>query len=144
MTPCRAGMMCVRHPHGPAPSLDLQAAGDPRLEGTRFHHRPQTAGQLDSDDVGQVSGPEEHPLDRRTQVTHTPTRQERVIEHTWQRIAFETHSMPPSARSVVPRIECAPVFGTSLRDVPGAVFVRSGLLAIVVREGCPRAKINPL
>jgi len=41
-------------------SLDLQTAGDPRLEGTRFHHCPETAGQLDSDDVGQVSGPEEH------------------------------------------------------------------------------------
>jgi hypothetical protein len=41
--------------------------------------------QLDSDDVGQVSGPKEHPLERRTQVTQTPVREERVIEHTRQR-----------------------------------------------------------
>jgi hypothetical protein len=35
------------------------------------------------------------------------------------------------------------MFGTNVRDVPGAVFVRSGLLAIVVREG-PSREINPL
>lgn len=33
-------------------SLDLQAAGDPRLGGTRFHHCPETARQFDSDDLG--------------------------------------------------------------------------------------------
>lgn len=54
--------------------LDLQTARDPRLEGTRFHHCPQTARQLDSDNVGKESGAEEHPLDRRTQVTQTPVR----------------------------------------------------------------------
>jgi hypothetical protein len=74
--------------HASQRSLDLQTAGDPRLEGTRLHHRPQTVRQLDPDDVGKVSGAEEHPLDRRTQVTQTPVREERIIEHTRQRIAF--------------------------------------------------------
>jgi hypothetical protein len=69
-------------------SLDLQTAGYPRLEGTRLHHCPQTARQLDPDDLGQESRPEEHPLEPPTQVTQTPVREERVIEHTWQRIAF--------------------------------------------------------
>ena len=69
-------------------SLDLQTVGDPRLEGTRFHHRPQTARQLDPDDLGKESGAEEHPPERCAQVTQAPVRQKRVIEHTWQRIAF--------------------------------------------------------
>jgi len=60
--------------HASQRSLDLQTADDPSLEGTRFHHCPVTARQLDSDDVGKVSGAEEHPLDRRTQVTQTPVR----------------------------------------------------------------------
>jgi hypothetical protein len=34
-------------------------------------------------------------------------------------------------------------FGTSLRDDPGTAFVRSGLFAVVVPGGAPRAKINP-
>ena len=74
--------------HASQRSLDLQTAGEPRLEGTRLHHCPETARQLDPDDLGKESGAEDHPLDRRTQVTQTPVRQERVIEHTWQRIAF--------------------------------------------------------
>ena len=74
--------------HASQRSLDLQTAGDPSLEGTRFHHCPKTARQLDSDDIGKVSGAEEHPLERRTQITQTPVREERVIEHTRQRIAF--------------------------------------------------------
>jgi hypothetical protein len=41
--------------------------------------------------------------------------------------------MPLTAWSVVPKIGCAPVFGTNLCDAPGTVFVRAGLLAIVVR-----------
>ena len=69
-------------------SLDLQTAGDPRLEGTRFHHCPQTARQLDPDHLGKESGAEEHPVAGLTQMTQTPVRQERVIKHTWQRIAF--------------------------------------------------------
>jgi len=66
----------------------LQTAGDPRLEGTCFHHCPETARQLDPDDVGQEPEAEEHPLERRSQVPQTPVREERVIEHTWQSIAF--------------------------------------------------------
>jgi hypothetical protein len=81
--------------------LDLQTAGDPRLDGTRFHHRPQTARQLDPDDIGEVSRAEEHPLERRTQVTQTPVRQERVIEHTWQRIAFGNERSWPCAGQIM-------------------------------------------
>lgn len=69
-------------------SLDLQTTGDPRLEGTRFHDCPETARQLDPDDLGKNSGAEEHSLERRTQVVQTPVRYERLIEHTWQRIAW--------------------------------------------------------
>ena len=53
-----------------------------------FARLPETARQLGPDDLGKESGAEEHPLERRTQVTQTPVRKERVIEHTWQRIAF--------------------------------------------------------
>jgi len=74
-------------------SLDLQAAGDPRLEGTRFHHCPQTARQLDPDDLGKESGAEEHAVQRRTQVTQTPVREEPVIEHTWQRNAASGNAL---------------------------------------------------
>jgi hypothetical protein len=73
--------------HASQRSLDLQTAGDPRPEGTRFHHCPESARQLDPGDLGEEPGAEEHPLERRTQVTQAPVRQECVIEHTWQRIA---------------------------------------------------------
>jgi hypothetical protein len=79
--------------HASQHSLDLQTAGDPRLEGTRFHHCPETAGQLDSDDVGQESGPEEHAVEPHAQVTQTPVREECVIEHTWQRIAASGNAL---------------------------------------------------
>ena len=79
--------------HASQRSLDLQTAGDPGLEGTRFHHCPETARQLDSDDVGKVSGAEEHPLEWRTQVTQTPVREDCVIEHTWQRIAASGNAL---------------------------------------------------
>jgi hypothetical protein len=52
-----------------------------------------TAGQLDSDDVGRVSGPEEHAVERHPQVTQTPVREEFVIEHTWQRIAASGNAL---------------------------------------------------
>jgi hypothetical protein len=40
------------------------------------------------------------------------------------------------------KIGCVLAFGTCLRDDPGAAFVRSGLLAVVVPGGAPSAKIN--
>ena len=76
----------AREAHASQRSLDPQTAGDPRLEGTRLHHCPETARQLDPDDVGKESGAEEHPLERRTQVPQTPVREERVVEHTRQRM----------------------------------------------------------
>jgi len=60
--------------HASQRSLDLQTAADPRLEGTRFYHCPETARQFDPDDLGKESGAEEHPLERRTQITQTPVR----------------------------------------------------------------------
>jgi hypothetical protein len=79
--------------HASQRSLDLQTAGDPRLERTRFHHCPETARQLDPDDLRKESGAEDHPLDRRTQVTQTPVREEPVIEHTWQRTAASGNAL---------------------------------------------------
>ena len=40
--------------------------------------------------------------------------------------------LAPSVRSVVPKIGCAPEFGANVCDAPGAAFVRSGRLAMVV------------
>ena len=44
----------------------------------------QTTRQLDSDDLGEVPGAEEHTSERRIQVTKTPVREERIAEHTQQ------------------------------------------------------------
>jgi len=80
-------------PHIGQRSLDLKTTGDPRLEGTRFHHSPDTVGQLDSNDVGEETGPEQHLLERRTQVTQTPVPEKGIIEHTRQPIR-ETRQCP--------------------------------------------------
>src|SRR5215475_3486441 len=48
--------------------------------------------------------------------------------------------LPPFVWSVVPKIGCAPVFGANVCDAPGAAFVRSGRLALVVGGGAPTAK----
>jgi hypothetical protein len=44
----------------------------------------QTAQQLDSDDLRNVPGAEEHALERHIQVTQTPVRKELIVEHTKQ------------------------------------------------------------
>jgi lincosamide nucleotidyltransferase A/C/D/E len=69
-----------------------QTARDSRLEGTSLDHHVQTARQLDSDDLGEVSRAEEHALERRIQVTQTPVREERIIEHTSSITGTETSS----------------------------------------------------
>jgi hypothetical protein len=62
--------------------LYAQTASNSRLEGPSLDHHVQTARQLDSDDLGQVPGAEEHVFDRRIHVTQTPVPEERIIEHT--------------------------------------------------------------
>ena len=73
-------------------SLDLQTGGDPGLEGTRFHHCPETARQLDPDDLGKESGAEEHPLERRTQVTQTQSARSASSSTPGSVSRLETHS----------------------------------------------------
>jgi hypothetical protein len=44
----------------------------------------QTAQQLNSDDLRNVPGAEEHALERHIQVTQTPVRKELIVEHSKQ------------------------------------------------------------
>ena len=64
--------------------LNAQTAHDSRLEETSLDHHVQTAQQLDSDDLRNVPGAEEHALERHIQVTQTPVRKELIVEHTKQ------------------------------------------------------------
>ena len=71
------------NPRRPA-GLNAQTAHDSRLEGTSLDHHVQTAQQLNSDDLRNVPGAEEHALERHIQVTQTPVRKELIVEHTKQ------------------------------------------------------------
>jgi hypothetical protein len=64
--------------------LYAQTTSDSRLEGPSLDHHVQTAQQLDPDDLGKVPGAEEHVFGRRIQVTQTPVREGRIVQHTEQ------------------------------------------------------------
>ena len=99
--------------------LDLKTAGDPRLERTRLHHCPQTARQLDPDDLGKEPGAEQHTVWRRAQVTQAPVREEPVVEHTRQRNAAHGNALY-AAQGARPLLTWPPVApaGSGLRHPP--------------------------
>lgn len=83
--PCR-GRQRLRagKPRASQRRLDAHTASDARLEPASLHHHVQTAGQLDPDNLGDVPGAEEHAFERRTKVSQTPVREDRIVQHTVQ------------------------------------------------------------